>query len=76
MDHGIEKKLSKSLKMDELKKTKESDSKDNESLARIVYETNLTNNYSHVCPACGGHLDFWACEALCHYCGLKFTCDE
>ena len=43
---------------------------------RQEQETNLTNNYSHVCPACGGHLDFWACEALCHYCGLKFTCDE
>ncbi len=76
MDDAGYKNLSKSVKTDELKKTKESDSKDNESFAPIVDETNLTNNYSHVCPACGGHLDFWACEALCHYCGLKFTCDE
>tara|TARA_Y100000588_G_scaffold266943_1_gene281994 strand:- start:411 stop:611 length:201 start_codon:yes stop_codon:yes gene_type:complete len=38
--------------------------------------TNLDDRYSSVCPGCEGTLDFWACEALCHYCGLKFTCDE
>ena len=41
---------------------------------RIV--TNLEDEYSSVCPGCGYTLDFWACEALCHHCGLKFTCDE
>jgi hypothetical protein len=34
------------------------------------------DTYSTVCPGCGARLDFWACEALCHHCGLKFTCDE
>ena len=61
--------------MDEYRMTKESEPEEDIG-CRQEQETNLTNNYSHVCPACGGHLDFWACEALCHYCGLKFTCDE
>ena len=38
--------------------------------------TNLTDKYSDICPACSKRLEFWACEAICHYCGLKFTCDE
>ena len=38
--------------------------------------TYLEDRNSDICPGCGGRLDFWACEALCHYCGLKFTCDE
>ena len=38
--------------------------------------THLEDRNSDICPGCGGRLDFWACEALCHYCGLKFTCDE
>ena len=38
--------------------------------------TNLEDRHSNICPGCGGRLDFWACEALCHHCGLKFTCDE
>ena len=38
--------------------------------------TNLEDRNSNICPGCGGRLDFWACEALCHHCGLKFTCDE
>ena len=42
----------------------------------IASATNVEDVVGYVCPACGGHLDFWACEALCHYCGLKFTCDE
>ncbi len=38
--------------------------------------TNLEDRESDICPGCGGQMDFWACEALCHNCGLKFTCDE
>ena len=38
--------------------------------------TNLEDRNSNLCPGCGGRLDYWACEALCHHCGLKFTCDE
>jgi hypothetical protein len=38
--------------------------------------TYLDDGESSVCPACGGWLDFWACEVVCHNCGLKFTCDE
>ena len=38
--------------------------------------TNLEDRYSNICLGCGGRLDFWACEALCHHCGLKATCDE
>ena len=41
-----------------------------------VEPTNLEDRNSSLCPGCGGRLDFWACEAICHYCGLKFTCDE
>lgn len=37
---------------------------------------NLTDKDSDVCPGCGRRLVFWACEAVCHHCGLKFTCDE
>ena len=37
---------------------------------------NLIDKESDICPGCGSKLDFWACEALCHNCGLKFTCDE
>ena len=36
----------------------------------------LEDRESDICPGCGSRLDFWACEALCHNCGLKFTCDE
>ena len=38
--------------------------------------TNLEDRYSNICLGCGGRLDFWAYEALCHHCGLKATCDE
>jgi hypothetical protein len=39
-------------------------------------QDNLTDKNSDICPGCGRKLIFWACEAVCHYCGLKFTCDE
>lgn len=41
-----------------------------------VKTNHLVDRDSDICPGCGGQLDFWACEALCHNCGLKFTCDE
>jgi hypothetical protein len=37
--------------------------------------SHLADDGSDVCPGCGGRLDFWACEAICHDCGFKFTCD-
>mgnify|MGYP003132258287 CR=1 FL=1 len=39
-------------------------------------ETFLSDSSCSVCPACYEVLDFWACEALCHTCGVKFTCDQ
>ena len=52
--------------------------KDKETSAARIRERrdNLTDKDSDVCPGCGRRLVFWACEAVCHYCGLKFTCDE
>ncbi|NKB72735.1 MAG: hypothetical protein GKR89_37160 [Candidatus Latescibacteria bacterium] len=44
--------------------------------ARAKRCDNLVDRNSNICPGCGYRLDFWACEALCHNCGLKFTCDE
>jgi len=38
--------------------------------------SHLIDSSSDVCPGSGNRLDFWACEAVCHLCGLKFTCDE
>ena len=43
---------------------------------RPLMTNHLEDRESDICPGCGGQLDFWACEALCHNCGLKFTCDE
>lgn len=47
-----------------------------EFLAGRVPGSRQIDTRSKVCPGCGGPFDFWACEALCHRCGLKFTCDE
>jgi len=47
-----------------------------ERLRGRVPGSHLIDSSSDVCPGCGNRLDFWACEAVCHLCGLKFTCDE
>ena len=47
-----------------------------EPVGKWAEPTHLEDRNSNLCPGCGGRLGFWACEALCHNCGLKFTCDE
>ena len=46
---------------------------DAHALQVTVEPTNLEDRNSSFYPGWGGRLGFWACEAICHHCGLKFT---